>query len=89
MLGIQSAVLIIISIMLVIVSSWNLSIFVRLNGVSPQYDNDKVFDYACNVSKKYVKFGKIVSIIMLVISVILLIISSINVYYTYTHTHDK
>jgi len=77
---IQSIFLLIISIVLVVVSSWNLSVFVRLSDASPQYTNDDQFDRACHVSKKYVKTGKIVSIVMLVLSVILMIGSSVCIY---------
>ena len=81
---IQSIILLIVSIILVIVSSWNLSIFVRLKSASSQYKVDEVFDNACYISKKYVNSGKIVSTAMLIVSVILLIGSSISVYYTYS-----
>ena len=77
---IQSIFLLIISIVLVVVSSWNLSVFVRLSDASPQYTNDDQFDSTCHVSKKYVKTGKIVSIVMLVLSVILMIGSSVCIY---------
>ncbi len=82
-MNIQSILLLIVSVMLVIVCSWNLSIFVRLKGVFHRYKTDEVFNYACNISKEYVKYGEIVSISMLVISFILLIGSSINLYYRY------
>jgi hypothetical protein len=81
---IQSIVLLIISIILVFVSSWNMSIFIRLTDVSPQYPNDDQFDTACHMSKKYVIIGKTTSIVILIISVILMIVSSIIIYHQNT-----
>lgn len=77
---IRSIILLIISIMLVIMSSWNLNIFIRLKDASPQYTSDDEFDSACHVSKKYVKVGNIVSIIMLCVSVLLMMGSSFVIY---------
>lgn len=77
---IQSILLLIVSIILVVVSSWNLSVFVLLSDSSTQYTNDDQFDSTCHVSKKYVKTGKIVSIVMLVLSVLLMIGSSVFIY---------
>ena len=79
---IQSILLLIISVMLVIISSWNMSIFVRLSDASPTYHSDDQFDTACHVSKKYVSVGKVVSIVMLCISILLMFGSSYNVYQT-------
>lgn len=53
--------------MLVVVSSWNLSIFMRLIDASPQYHSNDQFDNACHVSKKYVSTGKNVSIVIAVV----------------------
>jgi hypothetical protein len=76
---IQSIFLLIVSIMLVIVTSWNVNIFIRLEYASSKYSNDK-FDTACGLSNKYSKNGKIVSIVMLLLSVLLMIGSSIIIY---------
>jgi hypothetical protein len=67
---IQSIILLIVSIMFVISSSWNLSIFLKLN-------NDS------KISNRYKKNGKILSVIIFIISIILLISSSANIYYNY------
>jgi uncharacterized phage infection (PIP) family protein YhgE len=77
---IQSILLLIVSIILVVVSSWNVRVFIRLSDASHQYSNDDQFDSACHVSKKYVKTGKIVSIIILVLSILLMIGSSVSIY---------
>jgi hypothetical protein len=74
---IQSIVLLIVSIILVIFSAWNLSVFIRLSGLIPQYTITNELETACHVSEKYVSRGKKLSIIMLVLSIILLIVSSI------------
>jgi hypothetical protein len=78
---IQLIILLIVSIILVIVSSWNLSIFIRLGDASTQYPNDDQFDSACHVSKTYVSTGKTTSIIMLIIAVLLMFGSSFSIYY--------
>jgi hypothetical protein len=70
---ILSIFLLIISIILVIVSSWNLSIFIHLNN----YQLEKAY----NVSKKYVNNGKKVSIIVLIISIIFMISSSFTIFF--------
>lgn len=77
---IQSTILLIVSIILVLVSSWNLSIFIRLNGVSSRYPTDGQFDSACHVSKTYVSTGKKASIIMLIVAVLLMFGSSFSIY---------
>lgn len=58
--------------MLIIVSSWTVSIFKRLKDLSPQYKT--------HMSDDYIKKGTIMSVIVLIISFILLIVSSVNIY---------
>ena len=69
---IQSTILLIISLILVFISAWNVSIFVRLSDASPNYTTDYKFDQACHMSKKYVYIGNILSIIMLGVSIMLM-----------------
>ena len=78
---ILSIFLLTISIILVIVSSWNLSIFIRLDNASLQYQNNYQLESACNVSKNYVNNGKKVSIIVLIISIIFMISSSFTIFF--------
>jgi hypothetical protein len=73
-MNIRSIFLLIISIILVVVSSWNVSIFVRLDKASPLYVNSD------QLSKNYVNSGKNVSIGVLILSIILMIVSSISIY---------
>lgn len=82
-MSLNAVILLIVSIILVIVSSWNLSIFKRLNKASVQYKSDDVFNEACHISKKYVKDGLLTSIVMLVVSILLLIGSSVNIYISF------
>ena len=72
--------LLLLSIMMIIMSSMNLNVFRRLRISSKQYKTDNMFYNVCHVSKKYVKKGYIISIIMFIISVIFLIMSSIYIY---------
>lgn len=83
---IRSIFLLIISIILVVVSSWNLSIFLRLDKATTQYPTDGHFDIACNMSTKYVKSGKNVSIGVLIISITLMMASSISIYKDFTRS---
>lgn len=82
-MNLQAIILLIVSIMLVIVSSWNLSIYMRLSDASTNYQTDGKFDKACHVSKNYVKLGKTTSIVILCFSVILMFVSSYNIYKTF------
>jgi hypothetical protein len=81
---IQSIILLIISLMLVIISSWNFSVFTILKNVSNQYTSNDLFDNACHVSKNYVKIGYTISIIILIISILLMILASFSIYKNYS-----
>ena len=78
-----SILLLIISITLVISSSWSLSNFIRLDNASKNYNTDSLFESACNVSKNYVKNGNIISWVLVVISWVILILSSVLIYVKY------
>ena len=67
--------LLLCSIILVFLSSWNLNTFLRLSNASTYYSNDQSFEDSCYVSKTYVKGGKGLAIAMVCLSVILLLIS--------------
>ena len=72
--------LLLVSVMLLILSSWNLNTFVRLSNASKDYPNDQDFEDSCHVSKVYTKGGMIVAIVMVIVSVIVLLASSITIY---------
>jgi len=76
----ELVLLLITSIMMVILSSWNLNTFLRLGNASGYYPNDQEFEDACHVSKTYTTGGKIVAIVMLIVSVGLLVLSSVMLY---------
>lgn len=80
---IQSIFLLIISVILVVMSAWNLSILNRLHSASPQYPTDDVFDSACHMSKRYVNSARVVSMIVLIISIVFMIGISVSIYITY------
>jgi hypothetical protein len=71
---IESILLLIVSSILIIVSSWTVSIFKRLKDLSPQYKT--------HMSDSYREKGSIMSIIVLCVSFMLLIVSSVHIYYT-------
>ena len=72
---IKSILLLIVSVMLVVISSWNLSIFVKLSTAKILKFQDEI------TSKNYMNVGKVVSIIMLCVSIILMFGSSYIIYY--------
>ena len=74
-------ILLIISLMLTIISSWNLSIFIRLKNASDKYtSDDDVFYNSCHISKNYITVSYKFSILILIISILLMIFSSITIY---------
>ena len=81
---IQSIILLIISLMLVIISSWNFSVFRILKNVSNQYTSNDMFDNVCHLSKNYVKIGYTISIMILIKSILLMIIGSFSIYKNYS-----
>lgn len=80
---IQSIFLLIISITLAVMSAWNLSILNRLHSASQQYKTAEVFGSACHVSNYYVKYARIVSMIVLITSIVFMVGSSVLIYLTY------
>ena len=68
-------ILLITSIILVIISTWNLTIFITLKNTS----ND-IGESSCNFSKKYIMMGHTVSKIILLVSVLIMIYSSFYIY---------
>lgn len=75
--------LLVLTIILVISSSWSLSTFNRLESASKKYDSNAVFESACHLSKNYINTGQNMSIIMIIISLIVLIVISIVSYKTF------
>lgn len=80
---IQSIFLLIISVTLVVMSAWNLSILNRLHSASSQYKTDDVFNSACHVSKRHVKSARTMSAIVLITSIVFMVGSSVSIYLTY------
>ena len=68
----QSVLLLLVTMLLLVVSSWSLSVFMRLENVSSNTNY--------KMTKSYVNTGKIMGIITTILSIILLIIVSVNVY---------
>lgn len=66
-----------ISILLLIQCSWNLSTFLRLTTAASLY-NKSVTESALQMSNEYINTGRIVSIICVLISIGLLIFSSVK-----------
>jgi len=66
--------------MLTIVSAWSLGTFMRLNKAYHKYNNDKVFESACQMSKEYVKAGLWMGVVITVLSIGVLFMASHGVY---------
>lgn len=69
-----------LSILLIIISAWNLNTFIRLDNASKDYSSNQALSDSCHVSKMYVKSGKYIAIAVLCISTIILIINGILLY---------
>ena len=76
----QSILLFLVTLLLVIISAWSTSTFLRLNRAKGQYKTDKVLQTACQVSKAYVTTGLTVAIISTILSLIILLLVSWNLY---------
>lgn len=72
--------MLVISIMLVLISSFCLNTYLRLHKTSSKYESDNTFSGACGMSKDYVISGIIISITFLIISAVSMIISSVMIY---------
>lgn len=72
--------LLVISIILVLISSWCLNTYIRLHKTMSNYDTENQFNAACGMSKQYVNTGIAVSITFLIIGGLAMITSSIMIY---------
>ena len=72
--------LLLTAVMLVVMSSWNLNVFIRLGNASKDYPTDQNFEDSCHVSKTYAEGGKIVAIVMVIVSVLILLAACITIY---------
>ena len=72
--------LLIVSVMLSILSAWNLSTFHRLKEASKNYKNDQNFEDSCHVSKTYTSGGEIIAIVMLLMSFLILGVSCVTIF---------
>ena len=72
--------LLLVSVMLLVLSAWNLNTFIRLEKASGDYPNDQEFEDSCHVSKTYTNGGRVVAIVMVVVSVIVLLVSCFTIY---------
>lgn len=70
-----------LSILLVIMASWNLNTFIRLDNASKDYPNDQAFTDSCHVSKTYTSGGKTIAIVVLITAIVVM---TVSVYTTYT-----
>ena len=72
-----SVMFFIISLLLLVQCSWNLSTFLRLSTASSLYSNDSVVESALQMSKSYIETGKSVSSVCVIVSVGLVVFSGI------------
>ena len=73
-------VLLVISIMLVLLSSWCLNTYLSLNKTSNKYVSNNEFTGACGMSREYVNAGIIISLTFLIISAVVMIGTSVIIY---------
>ena len=82
-MNLQLILLFLITLLLVIISAWSTSTFLRLNRAKRQYKTDKVLQTACQVSKAYVTTGLSIEIVSTILSLIILLLVSWNLYKNY------
>jgi energy-coupling factor transporter transmembrane protein EcfT len=85
---IQPLLLLITSLLLVIISAWNLNIFLQLKIAFVEYDTDPDYEIVTNLTKNYVRKGANISKIMLILSIILMFWSSLAIY-LYTQVKNE
>lgn len=73
-----------LSLILTLVSSWSLGTFLRLHSASKKYNNNKVFESACQLSKEYVTTGVWMGTIITILSLVVLVLTSHGLYINYT-----
>lgn len=81
---VQPILILLLSLLLIIISSWSLGTFMRLNKVVNNYNSDRTLESACQVSKQYVQTGLVLGYIITVVSLIILLVASWNVYRVYS-----
>jgi hypothetical protein len=69
-----------LSILLVIVSSWSFSTFIRLSRAKDRYSTNAMLESACQVSQTYINTGWWCGLITTVIAFILLVVCSWVIY---------
>jgi Na+-driven multidrug efflux pump len=79
----QVILMFLLSLMLVVVTAWSVGTFLRLNSASKKYNNNKVFESACQLSKEYVATGMWMGVVILLLSLVVFAMSSYNVYQNY------
>lgn len=82
-MDLQVILFFLLSLILTVISAWSLGTFLRLNYASKKYNNNKVFESACQFSKEYVTTGLWVGGIILFLSLFIVVMSSYNVYQKY------
>lgn len=81
---IQPILILLLTLLLVIVSAWSLGTFMRLNKVINNYNDDRILESACQVSKHYIQTGLVLGYIITIVSLVILLIASWNIYRVYS-----
>ena len=79
----QVILMFLLSLMLVVVTAWSVGTFLRLKNASKKYNNNKVFESACQLSKEYVTTGIWMGVVILLLSLVVFAMCSYNVYRNY------
>ena len=74
----SSVLFFIISLLLLIQCSWNLSTFLRLTTAASLYSNESVIESALQMSNSYIYTGRVTSTICVIVAICLVFIASIN-----------
>lgn len=79
-MDLQAVLLFLVSLIAILISSWSLSTFMRLNEAADKYSNNRVFESACQMSKEYVNTGVKMGAVLIAVLTLVIFMASYNVY---------
>jgi len=73
----QSLLILLLAMIVAVMASWSLSTFIKLHHAIGAFDSDRTLVNKCNFTRNYVKVGRTMAIVLVIVSVLILIASSI------------
>jgi uncharacterized membrane protein YjgN (DUF898 family) len=81
-MNLQPVLTFLLSLLLLMTSSWMMGTFLRLKKATGKYKDGKVFEAACQFSERYVTIGIVMGIVIMSVSFIGLLTASVNLFVT-------